>query len=52
MNKRNTIRAVDVVALSKETGIGKTTIYNRIKAGWPPHMLTLPPDPRNRCTTS
>lgn len=52
MNKRNTVRTVDVPALSAATGIGRTTLYNRIKSGWPLDKLTLPPDVRNRCSTS
>lgn len=52
MNTRRTIRQVDVPKLSAETGIGRTTLYNRIKAGWSLEKLTLPPDARNRYSTS
>ena len=52
MNRRNSVREVDIPALSRETGIGRTTLYSRLKAGWPAHLLTTPPDFRNRCTTS
>lgn len=48
MNKRNTERRVDVVALSKETGINTTTIYYRLANGWSVEDLRLPPDSRNR----
>jgi hypothetical protein len=51
MNKRNSI-ALDIPELSRATGIGKTTLYNRLKAGWPLEMLTISPDFKNRCTTS
>lgn len=52
MNKRNTERRVDVVALSKATGISPTTLYYRLAHGWPVDQLTRPPSPTNRCTTS
>jgi len=51
MNRRDSI-ALDIPELSRTTGIGRTTLYNRLKAGWPPELLTAPPDFRNRCTTS
>ena len=52
MNKRNTERRVDVMALSKATGISHTTLYYRLAHGWPLEQLTIPPSPKNRCTTS
>lgn len=52
MNKRTSVRQVDVPALSRETGIGRTTLYNRIRAGWPLSKLREKPSPANRCTTS
>lgn len=52
MNKRNTIHMVDVGELSRQTGIGVSTIYNRIRVGWPVAELGRAPDFRNRCTTS
>jgi hypothetical protein len=51
MNKRNTVRTVDVALLSEQTGIGRTTLYNRIKAGWPVEQLTRKPSFSNRRTT-
>lgn len=51
MNRRTTVRVVDVPALSVATGIGRTTLYNRLKSGWPVELLTLPPSFSNRCTT-
>ena len=52
MNKRNTEMRVDIPELSRATGIGKTTLYNRLRAGWLVEFLTTPPDFGNRCTTS
>jgi predicted DNA-binding transcriptional regulator AlpA len=52
MNRRSTIREVNVPALSAATGIGRTTLYNRIRSGWPLDKLTEPPSFKNRCTTS
>jgi hypothetical protein len=51
MNRRITIRVVDVPQLSRLSGIGKTTLYNRLKAGWPVDQLLRKPDFTNRCTT-
>ena len=51
MNKRNTERRVDVMALSKKTGIAHTTIYYRLAHGWPLSELAREPDTRNRCMT-
>lgn len=52
MNKRSSICAVDVPALSRLTGIARTTLYNRLKSGWPLDRLCEEPNPANRCTTS
>jgi predicted DNA-binding transcriptional regulator AlpA len=52
MNRRNTERRVDVVQLSKETGISRSTLYYRLKHGWPVEKLTLPPNPANTSMTS
>ena len=43
MNRRNTERRVDVVALSRETGIGHTTLYYRLAHGWTVEELRLKP---------
>ena len=51
MNKRNTVRGVDIPALSKATGIGRSTLYNRVRSGWPLDKLVIPPDVRNRSST-
>lgn len=51
MNRRTTMREVNVPALSAATGIGRTTLYNRIKSGWPLEQLTRAPSFKNRCTT-
>lgn len=51
MNKRNTIREVDLAMLSKQTGIGYTTLLNRLKSGWPLDALARKPSFRNRCLT-
>lgn len=52
MNKRNTERRVDVVVLSRQTGIPTATLYYRLAHGWPVDQLTRKPDPKNRCLTS
>jgi len=52
MNKRSSIRVVDVQALSAQTGISRSTLYNRIRQGWSLEELTRAPSPANRCTTS
>ena len=52
MNRRNTVRGVDVMKLSQETGIYHGTIYNRLRSGWSIDQLTRKPDVRNRSTTS
>ena len=51
MNRRNTERRIDVVELSKSTGVSTSTIYYRLAHNWPLSKLTLPPSPKNRCTT-
>ena len=52
MNKRNSIRVVDVPELSRKLGISRTTLYYRLKHGWSIEDLSRPPSPKNRCTTS
>lgn len=52
MNKRSTIRAVDVPELSRRTGISRSTLYYRLKNGWPLERLEMTPAPTNRCSTS
>lgn len=52
LNKRNSLRDVDVMALARETGISRSTLYYRLKNGWPLEDLTKAPSPRNRSTTS
>jgi hypothetical protein len=52
MNKRSSIRLVDVPALSAASGIGRSTLYNRIRQGWGLDELTRPPSYANRSTTS
>lgn len=52
MNRRTSVRSADVPELSRVTGIGRTTLYNRVKSGWPLEELTRTPNPSNRCTTS
>lgn len=52
MNKRNTIRDVDVAKLSEQTGISRSTIYYRLAHGWSLDQLKRVPDPANRSTTS
>lgn len=51
MNRRDTVRSVDVPALSAATGLGRTTIYNRIRAGWPVERLSEPAAFTNRFGT-
>jgi predicted DNA-binding transcriptional regulator AlpA len=50
-NTRSTIRSVNVPELSAQTGIGRTTLYNRLRAGWPVDKLTTPPAFSNRYLT-
>lgn len=52
MNKRNTVREVDVMALSRKTGISRSTLYYRLRNGCPLDKLTVPPSPANRYSTS
>jgi len=52
MNKRSTIREVDIPKLSEETGIARSTIYYRLKHGWGVDQLRRTPSPSNRSTTS
>lgn len=52
MNKRGTIRAVDVPTLAAETGISRSTLYYRIRHGWTVEELHRTPSPLNRCGTS
>ena len=52
MNKRTTIRAIDIPKLSAETCISRSTLYARVRSGWPLEKLTTPPAPTNRCSTS
>jgi hypothetical protein len=52
MNRRSTERRVDVMALSRDTGIAATTLYYRLAHGWPLEQLTRTPSVKNRCTTS
>lgn len=51
-NRRTTLRNVNVPQLSAETGISRSTLYMRLKAGWPLDQLTRAPSFTNRCTTS
>ena len=52
MNKRSTVREVDVPALSKESGISRSTLYYRLKAGVSEEQLLCKPYPGNMFTTS
>lgn len=52
MNKRVSIRAVDVPKLSEDTGISRSTIYYRLKHGWTVDQLRRTPNFSNRSTTS
>ena len=52
MNRRNTVRAVDIPELSERTGILRSTLYYRIAHGWSIEQLTRAPNPRNRYSTS
>lgn len=52
MNKRTSVKGMDIPELSRTTGIGRTTLYSRIKAGWPLDKLTEPPAFTNRYSTS
>lgn len=52
MNKRSTIRSVDVPELSRKLGISRSTIYYRLQRGWRLEDLERIPSPTNRCTTS
>jgi len=53
-NTRKTIRSVNVSELCARTGLKRTTIYYRLKHGWPVAALEQPPsfDNRNRYMTS
>jgi predicted DNA-binding transcriptional regulator AlpA len=52
MNKRASVRSVDIPALSEATGISRSTLYNRLRSGWSLEELTRQPSPGNRSTTS
>lgn len=52
MNRRGSIRTVDVPKLSEATGISRSTLYYRLANGWPDDDLTKTPDSTNRCSTS
>lgn len=52
MNKRSTIREADIPQLSRESGISRSTLYYRVKHGWPVTNLLEKPSPSNRCSTS
>lgn len=52
MNKRNTVRAVDIPEIARETGISTSTLYYRLHNGWPIDQLRRKPHPSNRSTTS
>ena len=52
MNKRSTLREVDVPELSRKLGISRSTIYYRLQNGWSLEDLGRPPSPANRSTTS
>jgi hypothetical protein len=52
MNKRDSVRQVDVPALSVATGISRTTLYYRLANGWAVEDLLKKPSFSNRCTTS
>jgi predicted DNA-binding transcriptional regulator AlpA len=51
MNRRNTVRTIDVPKLAEETGISRSTIYYRLQHGWTVDQLKTKPDPKNRSTT-
>ena len=51
MNRRSTIRQLDIPTLATSTGISRSTLYYRIKHGWPLNALTRRPHATNRCTT-
>jgi predicted DNA-binding transcriptional regulator AlpA len=50
-NRRNSLRNINIPQLSAETGISRSTLYMRLKAGWPTDKLHVPPSYRNRCMT-
>lgn len=52
MNRRISVRAVDVPELANVTGIARSTLYYRVRRGWPLEEITKAPGPANRSTTS
>lgn len=56
-NKRNNtviecdLGRMTVAEASDISGVNRTTIYNRVRAGWPADKLLLPPDFRNKFST-
>lgn len=52
MNKRNTVRVIDVMEMARASGISKSTLYYRIQRGWSVEDLMRPPSFSSRCTTS
>ena len=42
-NRRSSLRDINVPALAEATGIGRTTIYYRLRHGWPLDQIGLPP---------
>jgi len=51
MNRRGTIRTVDVPELARTSGISRSTIYYRLAHGWEVDQLVRPPDSTNRFST-
>lgn len=49
MNKRSTVREVDIPMLSLRTGVAKTTLYYRWHHGWTAEQLNALP---SKCSTS
>ena len=43
---------ITVAELSEKTGIGVTTLLYRLDHNWPAKLLCIPPDLRNKSTTS
>ena len=52
MNKRNTVHYINVPQLSKESGISRSTLYYRVRAGVPADQILCKPYPGNMFTTS
>jgi len=52
MNRRVSLKGVNIPELSRTSGISRSTLYYRVRAGVPTEQLTVPPCCGNTFTTS